>query len=195
MSSEHDITRRMLLTALASLPLVSVTTASAAVLGKDARRGSSTLVAYFSRTGNTQVIAGLIHRNLSTDLFEIIPENPYPEDYLATVEQASQERNSGFKPVLRGKVSGMADYQILYLGFPIWGTSVPPVIRSFLSAYDMNGKTIIPFITHGGYGPGDSQSVIAQLAPKAEIKDPFVMQTNSERQMMEKVESWLKVGT
>lgn len=191
MSANHDITRRVLLIGLASLPLINSLASSANAQGKVDRRGSKPLVAYFSRSGNTRVIAGFIHRSMHTDLFEIMPENPYPEDYLLTVEQAKQERDSDFKPVLKGNVSHMADYQILYLGFPIWATSIPAVIRSFLSAYDLSGKTIIPFVTHGGYGIGDSQSLIRQLAPRAEIKNPFVVQADSERQTIEKVEDWL----
>lgn len=194
MSSDHNITRRMLLLGLASLPLINSLASSANAQGKVDRRGSKPLVAYFSRSGNTRVIAGLIHRSMHTDLFEIIPDNPYPEDYLLTVEQAKQERDSGFKPVLKGNVSHMADYQTLYIGFPIWATSIPAVIRSFLSAYDLSGKTIIPFITHGGYGIGDSQSLVRQLAPSSEIKKPFVMQADSERQTMEKVKGWLNAG-
>ena len=95
--------------ALASLPLSSGA-ATSNCGGEFRRLGSRTLVAYFSRSGNTRVIAGLIHRQLGTDLFEIRPASPYPEDYLATVEQARQERDSGYEPGLEAKVANMADY-------------------------------------------------------------------------------------
>jgi flavodoxin len=76
-------------------------------------------VAYFSRSGNTRVVAGLIQRGLRADIFEIRPAKNYPEDYLDTVEQARQERDSGVEPTLESKVREMADYDILFLGFPI----------------------------------------------------------------------------
>ena len=76
------------MTALASLPL-SRSAAKTNSGGEMRRTGSPTLVAYFSRSGNTRVVAGLIHRALNTDLFEILPASPYPEEYLATVEQAT----------------------------------------------------------------------------------------------------------
>jgi Flavodoxins len=163
---------------------------------REARRaGSRTLVAYFSRSGNTRVVAGLIHRTLATDLFEIRPARPYPEDYLATVEQARQERDSGYEPALESKVFSMADYDTVFLGFPIWGETTPPIIRAFLSAHDLSGKTLVPFITHGGYGLGNSPSILASHAPRARLRSGFSMQADQERQTMERVTGWLKQRT
>ena len=86
---------------------------------------SRTLVAFFSRSGNTRVVAGLIQRALGADLFEIRPATPYPEDYLEQVKQATQERDRGFEPPLAARVSNIAGYDTLYLGFPIWGETAP----------------------------------------------------------------------
>ncbi|GAA5233609.1 flavodoxin [Verticiella sediminum] len=148
-------------------------------------------MAYFSRSGNTRVVAGLIHRARGTDLFEIKPARPYPEDYPETVAQASKESDSGYEPALEAKVSAIADYDTVFLGFPIWGETAPPIIRSFLSEHDLSGKTLIPFITHGGYGLGKSQAVLASYAPKARLLDGFVMEMDQERRTMERVTSWL----
>nr|WP_246197571.1 flavodoxin [Pseudoxanthomonas sacheonensis] len=153
--------------------------------------GSRTLVAYFSRSGNTRVVAGLIHRGLGTDLFEIRPASPYPEDYLATVEQARQERDRGFEPTLEAQVPDMAAYDTVYLGFPIWGETAPPVVRSFLKAHGLAGKTLIPFITHGGYGLGNSQSVLVGHAPEARLQRGFSMEADQERRTMNRVKNWL----
>lgn len=191
MTTAHDSSRRAVVTALASLPLIGFAARSSGA--GDARlTGSRTLVAYFSRSGNTRVIAGLIHRALGTDLFEIQPAKPYPEDYLATVEQARQERDSGYEPALQARVDNMAAYDSVYLGFPIWGETTPPIIRAFLSAHDLSGKALIPFLTHGGYGPGNSPSVLASHAPGARIDQGFVMQADQERQTMDRVNAWLK---
>ena len=72
----------------------------------------------------------------------------------------------------------MAGYSTVFLGFPIWGETAPPLIRSFLSSHDLSGKTLVPFITHGGYGLGNSEAVIAKHAPRALIRSPFVMQAD-----------------
>lgn len=93
----QNSTRRTLMTALAALP-VSGAAQAASAGGEMRRQGSKTLVAYFSRSGNTRVVAGLIHRARSTDLFEIVPAAAYPEDYLETVEQARKERDAGYAP-------------------------------------------------------------------------------------------------
>ena len=150
------------------------------------------LVAYFSRSGNTRVIAGQIHRTYDAPLFEIEPARAYPEDYLQTVAQARQERDDGVKPALKAKVTDLARYETIFLGFPIWGETAPPMIRSFLAAHDFHGKTIIPFITHGGFGTGDSLKVMAAHAPGAQIVDQrLVMQADQERATMDKVNDWL----
>ena len=193
MSNDHDPLRRTVIAALASAPLLSL--ADAQTGSEQPRSGSRTLVAYFSRSSNTRVVAGLIQRGRGADLFEIRPARSYPEDYLETVEQARQERDSGFEPALEGKVRAMTDYDIVFLGFPIWGETAPPVVRSFLTAHDLSGKTLIPFITHGGYGLGNSRSVLEKHAPRAKVMEGFVMEGEQERKTMDRVNAWMGATT
>ncbi|MBF6029323.1 flavodoxin [Pseudomonas sp. P115] len=189
MSNDHDPLRRTVIAALASAPLLSL--ADTQTDSETPRSGSRILVAYFSRSGNTRVVAGLIQRGLGADLFEIRPANAYPEDYLQTVEQARHERDSGFEPELQSSVRALADYDTLYLGFPIWGETTPPIVRAFLSTHDLSGKTLIPFNTHGGYGLGNSRRVLETHAPKSKLMDGFVMEGEQERKTMERVNEWL----
>lgn len=189
---EHDSTRRMLITALAGLTLGNVSLASATTGTANVQGKSRILVAYFSRSGNTRVIAGVIHRSLKTDLFEIEPATPYPEDYFQTVELAKNERAGGIKTALKSSVADIERYETLYLGFPIWGTSVPPVVQTFLSSHNLAGKLIIPFITHGGYGKGDSDDILVSLAPTARRQKPLVIECDQERRTMETVNGWLE---
>ena len=177
--------------AVTVLPLIGAAAPSESAR-RNQRPGSTTLVAYFSRSGNTRVVAGLIQRALTADLFEIQPELPYPEDYLATVEEARLERDSGRERALVRKVSDIARYETVFLGFPIWGETTPPAVRAFLSAHDLSGKVVIPFVTHGGYGLGNSRSVLARMAPKAQIQKGFVMEGDQERRTMNQVNEWLK---
>lgn len=189
MSKDHDALRRTVIAALASAPLLSL--ADTQTGSEPHRSGSRTLVAYFSRSGNTRVVAGLIQRGLRADLFEIRPAKPYPDDYLETVEQARQERDSGFEPALESKVRAMAAYDTVFLGFPIWGETAPPSVRSFLTAHDLSGKTIIPFNTHGGYGLGNSRSVLGKHAPTSKVMEGFVMEGEQERKTMERLNAWM----
>jgi flavodoxin len=154
-------------------------------------KGSKTLVAYLTRSGNTRVIAGTLQRALGADLFEIRPARPYPEDYEQHVAQATRERDSGFEPALAARVENIGAYEQIYLGFPIWGETTPPPIRSFLKAHDLRGKTLRPFITHGGYGLGSSPAVLASHAPRARIEKPFVMEADQERRTLDRVRGWL----
>ena len=149
------------------------------------------LVAYFTRTGNTRVIAGQVRRALGADLFEIMPVDPYPEDYEETVSQAERERKAGYEPPLMATVPDLAAYDVVFLGFPIWGMTAPAVIRSFLARHDLSGKTLVPFITHGGYGLGQSLSVVAKHAPEARILKAFSMKADQERQTLSQVTRWL----
>lgn len=190
MMSSHERKRRAIVAAVAALPL-------SGAVAKDGggetvhATGSRILVAYYSRSGNTRVIAGLLQRALNANVFEIRPADPYPDEYLATVEQARQERDNGFEPTLAARVSDMGRYDTVYLGFPIWGETAPPVIRTFLGTHDLAGKTLTPFVTHGGYGLGNSMSVLASKMPRTMISRPFVMQADQERRTMNLVNEWL----
>lgn len=191
MPDEHGFNRRKLLTALAGLTLVSATLPKALANTESHSKNSRILVAYFSRSGSTKVIAGVIHRNLHTDLFVIKPEIAYPEDYFQTVEQAQIERQQAIKPAIKNNVINLEYYQTIYLGFPIWGTSIPPVVQTFLSTHNFANKKLIPFITHGGYGKGDSEDVLAELAPLAQRVTPLVIECGQERRTTEIVIGWL----
>ena len=173
---------------ISALSLSALAGASSGARGQNA---SATLVAYLTRSGNTRVIAGQISRDLGADLFEIRASQPYPADYEEMVEQAERERVDGYEPPLAELVDGISSYRTLFLGFPIWGMTAPSVLRSFLSNHDLTGKRIIPFITHGGYGVGNSVNVVATHAPEAEILEGFSLQCDQERRTMEAVRKWL----
>ncbi len=156
-----------------------------------AEKGQSVLVAYFTRTGNTQLLARIIARSTGGSLFRIVPAQPYPDDYEEQVAQAESERARGYEPPLREHVANIAGYQTVFLGLPVWGTTAPSIIRSFLSQHDLSGKTLVPFITHGGYGAGSSEEVIAEHASGALLVDAFVKQCDQERQTIAEVTKWL----
>ncbi len=150
------------------------------------------LVAYFTRTGNTRVVARQVRRALGADLFEIQPAESYPEDYEETVRQAEKERVAGYEPPLKASVPSVEAYNTVFLGFPIWGMSAPAVIRSFLSRHDLSGKTLVPLITHGGYGLGQSLAVVAAHAPRARLLKGLSMKADQERETLSLVTRWLR---
>lgn len=197
MSAVHpDPQRRAVLAALASLPMAACaqsndSNAAEATVPMEAQT-SRTLVAYLSLSGQTRVIAGVIQRALNADLFEIRTATPYPADYFEAVEQANRERAGGVRPPLAGNGPAISAYDTLYLCFPVWGTTAPPPIRSYLAAHDLAGKTVVPVITHGGYGVGSSLPVLAQDAPGATLQTAYVCECAQERRTTEAVLQWLR---
>ena len=185
--------RRELLGAIASAAIAASAVSTAAPAAETFKRtpGVSVLVAYFSRTGNTRVVAHQIRRAHGADIFEIVPANAYPEDYEATVRQAERESTNSYEPPLRADVPKIRAYSTVFLGFPIWGETAPPIIRSFLSRHDLTGTTLVPFITHGGYGPGNSTQIIARHVPLTRMREALVMRADQERQTLAQVSRWL----
>jgi flavodoxin len=188
MTSTIRLSRRQVLQRSALMPLAAGA-AFAAATGSAAN--GKALVAYFTRTANTRLVATQIARALGATLFQIVPAEPYPEDYRAQVAQAEEERQRGYEPPLQAMVPDPQSYDTVFLGFPIWGMTAPSVIRSFLSTHEMSGKTLVPFITHGGYGTGSSLEVVAEHAPRARLGKEFVKQCDQERETLEQVTEWL----
>lgn len=163
------------------------------------------LVLYLSRNNNTGVIADFIHQKVGGRIVALELKTPYPTDYKETVEQVSRENETGYLPALKTKIDGIEQYDFLFLGFPTWGMQLPPPVKSFLHQYELKGKTVIPFNTNGGYGPGNSFQTIRELSPQSTILQGFVIRGGSERdgeylaikgaraeEAKKKVEGWLK---
>lgn len=189
----QPVSRRGALMTMLALPLGAGAGSSlpAGAYARQQAGGAKVLVAYYTRTGNTRVIARQISRALGADIFEIATVDPYPEDYKLQVAVAEQQRESGFEPPLAGTVPDIKAYETVFLGFPIWGMTAPSVIRSFLAKHDLSGKTVVPFITHGGYGLGQSLKVLADHAPAARLLEGFSKQCDQERETLEEVTGWL----
>lgn len=126
------------------------------------------LVAYFSATNTTRPLAGYIADGLGTDLFEIVPETPYTSadlNYGNSSSRTSIEMNDpDSRPAISGTVEDMGQYDVVFLGYPIWWGEAPRIISTFLESYDFSGKTIIPFCTSGSSGIGSSAENLHPLA-------------------------------
>jgi flavodoxin len=132
-------------------------------------------------------------------------QTPYPTNYHATVQQVVRENETGYLPPLKTKVDGIEQYDFLFLGFPTWDMQLPPPVKSFLRQYSLNGKTVIPFNTNGGYGPGSSFQTVRELCPRSTVLQGFSTRGGSERdgrylvikearaeEARNEVESWLR---
>lgn len=118
--------------------------------------GKKILVAYFSHTGNTENVAQLIQSKTGADIFKIETAAPYPSVYRETTELAKQEKADNARPALKNKVENMAQYDVVFVGYPIWWYTAPMAVATFADSYDFSGKIVITFCTSGGSPISDS---------------------------------------
>lgn len=131
------------------------------------------LVAYFSASGVTAKAAWKLSEAVGADLYEIKPEVPYSSadlDWTNKKSRSSVEMNdSEFRPAIEGKMEGMEQYDVIFVGFPIWWYVAPTIINTFLESYDFSGKIIVPFATSGGSGMGKTNERLAPSCPGATL--------------------------
>lgn len=134
---------------------------------------SKALVAYFSASGVTEKVAKRLAKEIKADLFEIKPEVPYTSEDLNwgnSKSRSSVEMNDkNFRPAISSQVKDMGQYDVVFVGFPVWWYREPSIIDTFMESYDFSGKTIVPFATSGGSGIGDSGKNMQALAPAAKV--------------------------
>lgn len=135
---------------------------------------NKSLVTYFSASGVTKKVAEKLAEAAGADLFEIKPEVAYTEADLNWMDKKSRSsiemNDKSFRPAIAEKCNNMADYDVVYIGFPIWWYVAPTIINTFLESYDFSGKTIVLFATSGGSGFGNT---VAEL--KGSVSDTTVI--------------------
>ena len=152
----------------------------------------STVVIDGEILGNTQYVATVIQEQTGADLFRIEPAEPYPTDHDTLVEQASEEQKNAARPAILGRVEDIGRYDTIYLGYPTWWSDLPMILYTFLEEYDLSGKTIVPFNTHGGSGFADTLATIADLQPQADVlEDGFTVSRNDVQEAESDIIAWL----
>lgn len=134
---------------------------------------SKALVTFFSASGVTAKMAKKLADAIGADLFEITPEEHYTKadlNWMNKKSRSSVEMNDrSCRPAIRSRVENMAQYDVVFVGFPVWWYREPSIIDTFMEAYDFSGKTVIPFATSGMSGIGDSGTNMQILAKGAEV--------------------------
>lgn len=139
----------------------------------DATNDNKILVAYFSATGNTKSVASTLATAIGADLFEIVPEQPYTSEDLNWHNDKSRssvemgDRSS--RPAIASKIADISQYNIVFVGSPIWWGREPSIMDTFIESYDFAGKTVIPFATSGSSDIGDYGANLQALAPNAKV--------------------------
>lgn len=150
------------------------------------------LTVYFSHSGNTRKIAEQIQAKVGGDVFELQTVDPYPRDYNACVNQAKQEIADGHKPTLKSKLPNITDYDIVFIGSPVWWYTVAPPVSTFLSEYDLSGKTVAPFCTHEGSGLSKCATDIAKQAPDAVVTEGIAFRGSRVAAASGELDQWLR---
>ena len=131
------------------------------------------LVAYFSASGVTGKLAKNLAGAIGADIFEIVPEQIYTDADLNWQDPNSRSsvemKDRSCRPAISSKVENMAQYDVIFVGFPVWWYREPSIIDTFAEGYDFSGKTIVPFATSGSSGIGESGMNIGNLAKDAHV--------------------------
>lgn len=139
-----------------------------------------TIVTYFSTGGVTKAIAKAIAGAVGADLFEIVPESVYSKadlNWMNPLSRCNREKIGKKDVPVSGRVDSMAEYDVVYVGFPIWYGCAPNVVNTFLKGYDMTGKKIVVFATSGGSGIGKTADKLRPYIDGAEIIDAKVLKS------------------
>lgn len=151
-----------------------------------------TLIAYFSWGGNTRTVANHIHNLIGGDIVEIETVVPYPDTYEQVTQIVPGQLESDYRPELKTKVENMDEYDTLIVGTPIWGGHLAPPVKSFLAGYNLAGKSIAPFCTHGGSGTAQSVSDIRSVCTDVTILKSLAIYGNRAGNARGEIEQWLK---
>ena len=150
------------------------------------------LVLYYSQTGNTKAVAEEIATKLGADIEEITMIDPYDPDFQATIERCMKEREQNIIPDIQPLKADLANYDVIFLGYPVWfGTYAPPVIN-FLNNADLSGKKIVPFCTFGSGGLESSVKDLTAAEPDAEILPGYGVRAARLEAMPKEVDNFLK---
>ena len=170
----------------------SSTSNESSIEKKDEASESNVLIAYFSWSGNTRQLAGMIQELTGGELFEIEPETPYTSDINALSGISLQEQRDDVRPALKSTVEDMDQYDVIFIGFPNWWNNMPMPVFTFLEEYDFSGKTVIPFTTYGNGGWGRSIRSIQETLSESDVLDGLAVQEHELKDALTEVAEWVQ---
>lgn len=153
---------------------------------------SASIVIDNNTFGTTEYLAGIIQERTGGDLHLIRTQKPYPADFDELREQNHSEMDEEYLPPLMESNLDMSQYDMVFIGYPVWAADVPQAVLSFLNEYDLSEKTVIPFCTHDGYGAGNSYSTIREVSHAAESPKGLAIEAKDVRDAADTVTAWLE---
>jgi len=150
------------------------------------------LVVYYTRSGNTETVANTLHELVGGDIIKIETVVPYPADYNSVLAEVREELNNGTLREISTVVENIDQYDIIFIGHPIWHSHVPPAAQTFVANHQFAGKLIAPFCTHGGSGIAQSRADITRHAPQATLTESLAINGSSASNSRHTLISWLE---
>lgn len=159
------------------------------------RTGAKALVVYFSATGNTKAVAETLAELKGADIYEIVPEQPYTDEDLnyndRTTRATAEQNDPDARPAIQDSITDFEQYEVVYVGYPIWWGDMPRILYTFFDTYDFSGKTIAPFCTSGGSGLSGTPGTIAELESGATVLDGLHVSDSAAGSSESSVSQWL----
>lgn len=184
----------MLVIATAAVTAISCGTKNENKEEATEKEAPKVLVLYYSQTSNTKAVATEIATKLNADIEEIVAVNPYDGDFKATIDRCIVEREQGTVTEIKPLAADIANYDVIFIGYPVWfGTYAPPV-ATFLANTDLSGKKIVPFCTFGSGGLESSVKDMAEKQPKAEILNGYGVRAARLDAMPKEIDNFLKAS-
>ena len=146
----------------------------------------------FDGSSATATVATYINNITGGDIAKITPVNDYPTDYNGTADAAKSERDRDERPEFLPLDIDPEDYDVIFVGYPMWWYTLPMVMYTFFDAYDFTGKTIIPFDTHAGSGDGGTFETIKEFEPGATVLEGIAVSGSRADKSEDDVKSWLE---
>ena len=157
--------------------------------GSDYFSGKKVLIAYFSWGGTTRRMAQQVQAITGGDLFEIEPVNPYPTSYTPCTEVALEERDSNARPAIKNSVANWDEYDVVFLGGPVWWHTAPMILHTFAESYDFEGKTVVPFTTYASTYRDETLQAIVDMTPDAEHLEGLGLTSSSINES--RIQTWI----
>ena len=178
--------------AMAALLTISLSACSQGNKTKENKEMKKVLVAYFSASGVTEGVAKQLAEVTGGELHKILPEQPYTDadlDWRDKQSRSSVEmKDKSSRPAITNKLTNMQDYDVVYVGFPIWWYTAPTIINTFMEAYDFKGKTVIPFATSGGSSIKKACEDLKAAYPDVNWKEGKLLNRASKQEL----DTWVK---
>ena len=192
---------KIFLTILAGV--FALTSCNAQTTKSETNMSKKALVVFFShagenysvgniKVGNTKIVADYISELTGADQFEIVTHKYDGMAYKPLCDLAQEEQYADARPAFEGKLENLDQYDVIFVGSPVWWGTWPQVMFTFFDTYDLNGKTLYPFTTHEGSGLGNCVSDLRKAYPNADVKKGFSLYGHEVRTNKAKVENWIK---